>query len=188
MAADTVPPKFLSLEFHTRFFPRLLLDRFRRKRRETRGTTFTPNLEMFLILAASLILAMIGIPMAAARGSILGWVLALLGAAGSSLVVILSVGAQWGSRPCYDDFLAGVFSFFVAAGAASGVVVGLDAHSAGLGLLAGLAGLLGGYLLGILAGLALQYLGWIATILNMAAVFAAICLAGGALLVLLGSL
>jgi len=44
MTGETAPPKFLSLEFHARFFPRLLLDRLRRKGREPGGTTFTPDM------------------------------------------------------------------------------------------------------------------------------------------------
>jgi hypothetical protein len=42
-----------------------------------------------------------------------------------------------------------------------------------------------GYALGILAGLKLQHLGWMATIVNTLAGFAAIAMAGGGLITLL---
>ncbi len=186
MTADTVPPKFLSLDFHARFFPGLLRDRFLpRKNRETPGTTFTSTTEMIVMLAGCLILAAIGIPTAVSRGSIVGWILTALGVGGTILLFILSVAAQWGHRPSYDDFLAGIFFFFVSLGVPVGVAVGLETHSPWLGILAGLAGLLGGYVLGILAGLRLQHLGWIATIVNMLAGLAAIVTAAGALVTLL---
>ena len=186
MTVDSVPPKFLSREFHTRFFPRLLLDRYsRRKKKETQGTTFTSTTEMFITLAVCLILAVIGIPAALTEGSILGWILSVLGVGGAILLLVVSVGAQWGSRPSYDDFLGGIFFFFVTLGAFVGVPVGMDAHSPGLGILAGLAGLSAGYALGILAGLKLQHLGWMATVVNMLAGLAAIVMAGGGLITLL---
>jgi hypothetical protein len=47
-----------------------------------------------------------------------------------------------------------------------------------------LAGLVGGYVLGIFAGLRLQHLGWLAVIMNMLAAFAAIILGATALILL----
>jgi len=186
MTVDPVPPKVLSLEFHTRFFPQLLLDRYlRRKKKEAQGTTFTSTTEMFITLAVCLILALTGIPAALTKGSIIGWILSVIGVGGAILLLIMSVGAQWGSRPNYDDFLGGIFFFFVSLGALIGIPVGMDTHSPGLGILASLAGLPGGYLLGIIAGLKLQHLGWIATVVNMLAGFAAIVMAGGGLIMLL---
>ena len=186
MTVDPVPPKFLSLEFHTRFFPQLLLDRYlRRKKKEAQGTTFTSTTEMFISLAVCLILAVIGIPAVLTRGSIIGWILSVIGVGGVILLLVMSVGAHWGSRPNYDDFLGGIFFFFVSLGVLIGIPVGIDTHSPGLGILAGLAGLSAGYALGILAGLKLQHLGWMATIVNMLAGFAVIAMAGGGLITLL---
>jgi hypothetical protein len=185
MATDIVPPRFLSLEFHTRFLPRLLRDRLRRKKKEEQGTSFTSTTELIIILAVCLILAAIGIPSALIRGSIVGWVLSILGVGGFLAILILSVGAQWGERPTYNDFLAGIFFFFVSLGIFIGIPVGMDSHSPWLGVLTSLAGLFGGYVLGIFAGMQLQRLGWIAVILNMLAGFAAIVLSGTALVMLL---
>jgi len=188
MTSDSAGPRFLSPEFHTRFFPGLLRDRLRRKRRDSGGTTFTSNTEMFVMLAVCLVLAMLGIPSALARGSVLGWVLTALGAGGTVLLVVQSAASQWGSRPTYDDFLFGVFFFLLVLGAVAGSLAGLEARSKGLAVLGGAVGAAGGYLLGIFAGLQLQRLGWIATTVNLLAGLAAIVLAAGALLILVLSL
>jgi hypothetical protein len=174
MAADLIPPKLLSLEFHTRFFPRLIWDRLRRKKKGERGTSFVSTMEIILVLAGSVILAVIGIPLALTRGSIVGLILSIIGVGGVLAIFVLSIGAQWGQRPTYDLFLSGIFLFFISLGIFIGIPIGIDNHSTFLGVLASLGGLLGGYMLGIFAGLWLQHLGWMAIILNMLAGFAAI--------------
>jgi hypothetical protein len=184
MAPDIIPPKFLSLEYHTRFFPRLLRDRLRRKKRDEQGTSFTSTTELIVTLAVCLILAIIGIPSALNRGSIVGLILSIIGVGGILAIFVLSVGAQWGERPTYDNFLAGIFFFFVSLGIFIGIPIGMGHHSPWLGALASLAGLLGGYVLGILAGLRLQHLGWMAVMVSMLAGLAAIVM-GGAMLVML---
>jgi hypothetical protein len=141
-------------------------------------------MEMIVLLAVCLVLAAIGLPSALARGSIVGWMLSALGVGGVLILSVISVGAQWGSRPTYDDFLFGFFFLFVSLGALGGVAAGMETHSTGIGIVAGLAGLVGGYLLGIFMGLKMQHLGWIATILNMLAGFGAIILAGTVLVLL----
>ena len=183
MTPDIVPP-FLSLEFHTRFFPRLLGDRLRRKNRAGRSTGFTSTMEMMIMFAVCLILAIIGIPSAWTQGSVVGWILTIIGVGGLIGLVIVSVGSQWGDRPTYDDFLTGIFLFFVSLGAFIGIPLGMDRHSFWLGVSASLAGLVAGYVIGILAGLRLQHLGWLAVIINMMAAFGAIVM-GGTMLVML---
>jgi hypothetical protein len=185
MAADIIPPKFLSLEFHTRFFPRLLRDRLRRKRKEGQGTSFVSTMELTIVLAGSVILAVIGMPLALTRGSIVGLILSIVGVGGVLAIFVLSVGAQWGHRPTYDYFLSGIFFFFVSLGIFIGIPIGMDNHSICIGVLASLGGLLGGYMLGIFAGLWLQRLGWMAIILDMLAGFAAIVMGGATLIMLL---
>jgi hypothetical protein len=150
---------------------------------ESQGTTFTSTMELFIIFAVCLILAIIGIP-SAVHGSVLGWILSILGVVGIVSLVILSVSSQWGERPTYDDFLKGVFFFFVSLGIFIGIPVGMESHSFRLGASASLAGLVAGYALGIVAGLQLQSLGWFAIILNMIAAFTAIVLVGTTLLML----
>jgi hypothetical protein len=189
MTTDPVPPTFMSLEFHTRFFPQLLLDRYsRRKKPGPKGTGFTSTMEMFITLTVCLILIAIGIPSAVTRGSILGWILAVIGVGGTILLLVKSVGAQWGTRPSYDDFLGGIFFFLVSTGVFIGIPVGMTAHSPWIGILAGVAGLLGGYVLGIFAGLWLQCLGWFAIPVNLLAGLGTIVVTGTALIMLLLSL
>ena len=185
MGTDIIPPKFLSLEYHARFFPRLLRDRLRRKKREEQGTSFVSTMELIIALAVCVILAAIGIPSALNRGSIVGLILSIIGVGGVLAIFVVSVTAQWGNRPTYEDFLIGIFFFFVSLGIFIGIPVGMDNHSFWLGALASLGGLLGGYVLGIFAGLRLQHLGWMALIVDMLAGFAAIVMGVAALVILL---
>ena len=183
MTADPIPPKFLSLEFHARFFPRLLRDRVLRRGKETQGTSFTSTMEMMIGMAVCLTLAALGIPPAVDRGSIAGWLAAVAGIGGVLALLVSSVAAQWGTRSSYDNFLIGVFFFFLSLGIFIGIPVGMDSHSFPLGVSASLAGLAGGYAIGIRAALGLQYLGWMAGIVNMLAGFGAIVIGGAALVV-----
>jgi len=176
-------PKFLSVEYHTRFFTQVLRNRQHLKSRESQDTTFTSTTEMFISFAVCLILAIIGIP-SAAQGLIVGWILSIVGVGGIVALMILSVSGQWGERPTYDDFLKGVFFFFVSFGIFVGIPAGMESHSFWIGVSASLVGLVGGYALGIFAGMQLQRLGWFAIILNIIAAFAAIVLVGTTLLML----
>jgi hypothetical protein len=185
MAAEIIPPKILSLEFHTRFFPRLIWNRLRQKKKEEQGTSFVSTMELTLVLVGSVILAVIGIPLALTRRSIVGLIMSVIGAGGVLAIFVLSVGAQRGHRPTYDRFLSGIFFFFVFLGIFIGIPIGMDNHSTYLGVLASLGGLFGGYMLGIFAGLWLQHLGWMAIILDMLAGFAAIAMGSATLIMLL---
>jgi hypothetical protein len=180
-----VPPRFLSREFHVRFLPGLLRARLRSNRRDKRGVSFTSNLEMMVTLAICAVLAVIGIPFALTQGSILGWVLTVVGLGGICVLFIQSVGSQWGSRPTYDDFLVGIFFFFVSLGVFVGIPVGMEYHSALAGVITSTVGFLGGYALGVAAGLQLQRMGWIAVTANMVAGFCAIILVATVLVMLL---
>lgn len=160
-------PKFLSLEFHTRFFPSLLKSRLRPKERMRTG--FSPAMDHTVVLAVCFILVIIGLPSAVDNRSVLGWVLTGLGLAGFAALFIQSIASQWGEKPSYDDFLAGIFFFFITLGLTAGIFVGTMNHSLLLGLLVGSAGLLAGYVLGIFAGLWFQHLGWLASMMNLIA-------------------
>lgn len=186
MSPEIFPPRFLSRDYHGRFFPRVLWAHLRRKGTERQGTTFTSTMEMMICLAVSLILAVIGIPYAWNQGSIIGWILSILGVGGLLALVILSVASQWGNRPTYHDFLTGIFFFFLSLGLFLGVPVGMKHHSFWFGALVSFTGLVGGYLVGIFAGLWLQYLGWIAVVINMLAALAAFSLGGVGIVLLFG--
>lgn len=185
MVSDSRTQRFFSLEFHTSFFPRILRDRCDRKKRSCQGAIFTSTMEMLIGLAVCLILAIIGIPYAWTEGSIVGWLLSIIGMGGIIVLIMLSISSSWGEHPTYDDFLAGVFFFFICLGLFIGIPIGMDRHSLLLGILASLAGLVSGYLLGVIAGLQLQRLGWLAVVINMLAAFAAIILIGTMLVLLL---
>jgi hypothetical protein len=139
---------------------------------------------MIITFALCLILTVIGIPLAWNQGSVVGWILSIVGIGGIVGLVILSVAGQWGDRPTYDHFLIGIFLFFVSLGVFIGIPIGISRHSFCFGVSVSLAGLVGGYVLGIFAGLRLQHLGWLAVIMNMLAAFAAIILGATALILL----
>lgn len=183
-ASHSHSPKFFSREFHKSFFPQVLKNRLYSRKKESEGTTFTSTTEMFISLAVCVILAIIGIP-SAVQGAVWGWILSVLGVGGAIALVIISITGRRGERPSYNDFLVGVFLFFVALGILIGVLVGMETHSFGLGFLTGVAGLIAGYGIGILGGLWLQYLGWVSIAINMIAAFGAIVLSGTLLILLL---
>ena len=180
-----IPPRFMTLEFHVRFFPGFIEGRLRSMRRQREGISFPPILEMFLTLAVCFVLALIGVPLALNQGSILGWILTILGIGGIAMIFIQSVASQWSYRPTYDDFLTGIFFFFVSLGGFIGIPVGMEQHSVLVGVATGIVGFLAGYVFGIGAALQLQRLGWIAVIANMVAGFCAIILVGTAFVMLL---
>lgn len=165
MTPDNKPPKFLSAEFHLNFFPALVLNRFKSK--QQRGP-FVPYgfMETIIGLVVCFVLIAIGVPSVLKSNSIVGWILTGIGTAGFLFVLGFNISARLNIPPSYDDFLIGIFFFFVAVGITSGVMIGTLNHSLVLGLCASAAGLSAGYLIGIFAGLFMQYLGHIAVILN----------------------
>jgi hypothetical protein len=156
-------PKFFSLEFHARFFPRLLWAHLHRT--ETERTGFSSILELSVLFAVCLIVAVLGISSGFFHKSVIGWVAGGLGAAGILALMLNSI-FSCEEPPTYDRFLTGVFFFFVILGLTAGVLVGTIKRSPPWGLLTGLGALVVGYLLGILAGLWFQYLGWLSLLLN----------------------
>jgi hypothetical protein len=131
---------------------------------------------MLVTLAICAILAVIGIPFALTRGSIFGWILTVLGLGGIAVLFIQSAKSQRGSQPAYDDFLVGIFFFFVFAGIFVGLPVCMEFKSIPLGMAISIVGFLAGHMLGIAAGLELQRLGWIAGTIDMLAGLGAIIL------------
>lgn len=167
MESNFIPPNILSFEFHTKFFPQLLWSRLRSKKKDQEGVCFPLPMEFMMAPFVCLILAAIGVPLVLNRGSIVGWILSIIGLGGVSAIIISSVFSQLGNRPTYNDFLIGIFFFFLFAGVTAGIFIGTLEHSLVLGLLSGTGGLLFGYVMGIFAGLWFQYLGWIAPLVNM---------------------
>jgi hypothetical protein len=164
-------PRFLSLEFHTYFFPRVLLNRLRPRRRAGSGFYTFDN---YVMLAVCLFLVVIATPKPLHHRSIVGWILFGIGLLGLLALLIQSIASQWKERPSYDSFLVGFFFLFITMGLTAGMYFGTHKNSLVLGLLSGSAGLLIGYLLGIFAGLQIQRLGWLAALLNILAGFVTI--------------
>lgn len=168
MVISNIPPKFLSLSFHTKFFPALLWQRFRTRKEEEYQSPFASHGQMEFIIALTVcsVLTAIGIPSAISEGSIIGWLIGGIGIAGILTLLILSVKSGLEGIPSYNDFLMGFFFFFITLGISAGIFNGSLKHSQSLMVWGSLSGLIAGYVIGIFAGLYMQYLGWIAVLLN----------------------
>lgn len=158
-----MPPRFLSIEFHVRFFPGLIWSRLRQAERT--GTGFSSIFEIYVAFAICVILVAIGIPGALSHKSVTGWLIGGIGLAGILALLANSIFSHK-DAPSYDRFLTGVFFFFLALGMTAGVLAGKLNHSLSLGLFSGSGALVAGYLLGIPAGLWLQRLGWFSGVVN----------------------
>ena len=169
-AKPEAAPGFFSIEFHTRFFPALLMGRLRP--RESPDSGFSSTTGLTIILAICAVLVAIGLPNAISHKSVIGWIIGGTGSAGIAFLFIQSILAGRGNPPSYDRFLKGVFLLFVALGLSAGVFA-YSHHSLALGILTGAGGLIAGYPLGILGGLQLQRLGWISALVNGLAALAA---------------
>jgi hypothetical protein len=144
-------PKFLSLEFHTRFFPALLFGRLKPGRVD--GFGFTSTLHWYVLFFISLILIIIGVPNALVNKSIIGGVISIIGVAGVIFMFVGSILSFKGNKPSYENFLIGIFLFFPSLGLSARIFTGSLEHAFWKGLLIGSVGLAGGYLVGILSGL-----------------------------------
>jgi len=162
------------MRFHTRFFPALVSERLRGGE-ERRG--FHSILELHLALVACLILLAVGVPLLVAHRSLLGVLLAGPGGLGFAALVVHSLASRSGERVSFEGFLVAPFLFFLTLGPSVGLLVGTLNHAPLWGAVLALTGLVLGYAVGILAGLGVQALGWMA---------AAVC--GLAWLALLGLL
>jgi hypothetical protein len=166
------PPKILSVEFHTCFLPALLWGRLRPKQQRTRSG-FSSSLELYLALTVCGVLVALGVPAALSHGAIAGWIAGGLGMAGILALIVNSISSRQGQPPSYDDFLVGIFFFFIFLGLTVGIFFStLEHFHLFPSLVLGAAGLIAGYVVGIIAGLWLQYVGWMATVLNQVAALA----------------
>ena len=164
MNTDT-PPRLLSVEFHTRFFPALLRSRLCTKHQTRSG--FSPSFERYLALIVCIVLVATGIPAVLSRGSLAGWIASVIGAAGILAMLVKSVASHRGAYPSWAGFLVGFFIFFLSLGLSTGIFIGTIEHYPIFhGVLTCAAGLIAGYVLGILAGFMMQYLGWLASVID----------------------
>jgi hypothetical protein len=177
-------PKFLSWEFHARFFPRLLASRMRPKKQQRTGFVHSGIMEGMILVAVCGMLLAYGLPSVLKHGAIAGWIATVIGAGGIIAIFIASAYMQRGIKPSYDDFLLGIFFFFVALGTLGGIIVGISMHSPWIEVTTGAAGLCIGYLIGLLAGQWFQYLGAISGVVDAIACFGAVVAAGTAVVML----
>ena len=162
-----IPPSFLSWEFHTAFFPRLIWSRLRPKKAGEEGVSFSHNMELTVMVFVCMALLAFGVPMAVGSKSLLGWALVIVGLIGIGFIIFNSIAAQKGLRSTYEDFHIWIFLFFVFLGFSGGLFLTSVNHQPRLIVFAaGVLGILPGYIAGIPAGLWVQSLGWVSSILN----------------------
>jgi len=164
------PPEFFSLEFHLRFFPKLLWNLLSPPKEEYRSP-FANHIPVEHVIAPALcmIAIAIGFPVLQGSGAWWGWLLLVPGVAGLIFLIAASIRSVWGERPTYGDFRPAVFFFFVVPGPTVGLLAGTIEKSTGLTIGGIAGGLAAGYLLGILAGLWVQALGWMGRFLDVIA-------------------
>jgi hypothetical protein len=174
MSETNKPPLFLSMEFHTSFFPALLWRLLHPKKRKYEST-FAGHirLELPVMAIASIVLGVYGFSAAIGSGSIIGWVCGTAGLGVFSYLLINSIRSVRGMRPSFDYFRTIIFLFFVFLGLTIGLEMG-NAYrvSYGFKLIFGIAGLSLGYISGILGGFWVQCLGWMASLLDVIALVA----------------
>jgi len=167
MEETSESPRFFSLDFHLKFFPALLRRLLQSRKYES---TFAGHisLELPVLAVVSLILAIYGVAAVTGSGSVLAWVCGIVGVGGFGFLFVGSIRSGVEHRPSFDHFRVIVFLFFVFLGLTIGLFVGsVYRWPYEFRLAAGFAGLIVGYAAGIGGGLWIQYLGWMASLLEM---------------------
>ncbi len=169
------PPKFLSFDFHLKFFPSLLWRRVRPSEEKYRSP-FAGHLplEFTIVTFLSVGAAVWGFTAACEKGSISGWIFGILGSAVFVALLINSIVSSAGTPPTYESFRVEIFLFLVFLGVTAGLMLGRlgFSHSGWKLMLCGFAGLFPGYGAGILGGLWIQRLGWMSAFLDYLALVA----------------
>jgi len=162
------PPTFFSLQFHLRFFPALIWNLLSQPK-EVYRSPFSDHLPVEYIVAPALcvIAVAIGFPVLLGKGAWWGWLFLIPGAAGFAGLLAASVRSVWGQKPDYRDFRPAIFFFFLFLGPTAGLLAGSIEHSPALKTAGTIGGLAAGYILGILAGLWVQVLGWMGRFLDV---------------------
>lgn len=164
------PPPFLSVAYHCRFLPQVIAYRLAQRRGRPSGFGGHVQLEMPLVLFACVLLLVFGLPPALERGSLGGWLSAVIGAAGLVALIGWSIIGEWRwrregqHRYGYAEFMPSVFFFCVLAGASAGLIAGgVITNSPQMGYLWTVPGLVAGYLLGPFAARWVHGLGFMKT-------------------------
>ena len=172
MEEKSTTPPFFSVDFHVKFFPALLLRLLHSQNRKYESTFAGHiSLELPVMTVVSLALGIYGFATVIGSGTILGWVCGIAGLGGFSYLLTSSIRSTLGMHPSFDYFRTIIFLFFVFLGFTIGLEMGFVYHSAsGIKFIVSLTGLILGYVTGIFAGLWVQKLGWMASLLDIIAI------------------
>jgi len=165
-------PGFFTTAFHKDFFLPLLVRAARGQAAGSRSPfeAHVP-LELPVLFVASIVAVVIGFPAWQAHGSILGAAAAVAGAAGVLALLVHSIGTPPSRDDLWAGFMAPTFAVCVFLGLTIGLFTGALLWKTALAKCAGAgAGLVAGYVVGIGAGLAMQWLGWVGRLLQAFAI------------------
>lgn len=168
------PPPIFSLEFHLSFFPALLRRLLHSKNRRYESTFAGHiSLEFPVMAIVSILLGIYGFSAVIGNGSIIGWICVIMGAGGFIYLLTGSIRSCKDYKPSFEYFRTIMFLFFAILGITTGLAIGTNYHlSYGVKIITGLIGLIPGYIVGIFGGLWTQYLGWMASLLDIIALAA----------------
>ncbi|MBM3250376.1 MAG: hypothetical protein FJZ09_06010 [Candidatus Omnitrophica bacterium] len=166
-------PGILSLRFHIKFFPEVLRRCF--LRRKSKGQEYQSPfanhfpIEFTLAIIFCVVLLVAGLPGLIGKRSLISGAMSLLGAGGLIAMLVSSIRsenknrAELGGRYTFDYFVTGVFLFFLLLGLSAGISLGYLKGSPAQMVLYGLTGIAAGYIVGLFAGIGINYLGWFGT-------------------------
>lgn len=151
-------PGPFSLNFHTKYFPRLFLRRLFAPAPPVRSGVFTSHLPMeFTLLPIGLVIAaLLILPPVFARSAGLGWILVALASALTAALTMKFMKPDLGQLLEWENFNPYVFLTALTAGLTGGVVAGLVIDSREATLAGMVLGLMAGYFFGIFCGLWVQ--------------------------------
>jgi hypothetical protein len=167
--SDIMPvPSVFTAAFHRDFFLPLIVRSFGTKERGGHsGFEHHVPLELPVLFMVAVAAVVLGLPSWQPHGSIVGRVVALAGAAGALALFCTSVGSPSNRADLWAGFMVPVFCVCVFLGLTVGLFVGAVVWKTAWAKWAfGAAGLLGGYVTGIGAGLGMQWLGWVGRLLQ----------------------
>ncbi len=172
-------PGFFSASFHRDFFLPLVFRSFS-ARQQASGATFAHHapLELPVLFVVAIAASAIGLPPWLGGGSIVWGIVGLAGAAGVVTLAATSIGTPPNRDDIWSGFMVPTFCVCVFLGLTVGLFVGAVVWKTTLAKVGfSAAGIACGYVMGIGAGLGMQWLGWMGRLMEVFAIPAIVGLA-----------
>lgn len=169
MIPEDKSPNLLSMAFHRDFFlPFIITSLNRRKAGTTTHFADYFPFEYIVLFIIAMAGVMTGISSYLSNGSTVGGIVGLLASAGFAVLITFSVRSRTEKNVTWKRFMITTFMFFMLLGLTIGLFAGMAIWKSFIAkMILGTVGLAAGYLAGIMAGLYMQYLGWIGDLINL---------------------